>query len=181
MKKFDLPSWNGAAKLALGTYIGRRKISLNQKTISKKPSSVWKTLEFLPSIANLAKIGLLRCKVADNERDINLETLFAYSKNNRLMISEGFCRRWISDILSHINGQYLSEAESWINQAIEADRRNGINFFLGRDYLSYADLLTKKGDRSKARENLGKAIETFKECGADGWVEKAEMKLAEIA
>ena len=28
------------------------------------------------------------------------------------------------------------------------------------------------------KENLGKAIETYKECGADGWVEKAEKDLA---
>ena len=52
---------------------------------------------------------------------------------------------------------------------------------LARDYLSYADLLTKKGDRLKARENLGKAIETFKGCGADGWVEEAEKDLASLA
>jgi len=65
--------------------------------------------------------------------------------------------------------------------AIEADTRNRTNFFLGRDYLSYAGLLQRKGDRQKAQENLGKAIETFKECGADGWVEKAERKLAEMA
>ena len=135
----------------------------------------------IPSIANLAKIGLLRCKVADDERGINLETLFSYSKNNRLKISEGFCRRWIGEILGQLDGAYLSEAESWINQAIEADRKNGMNFFLGRDYLSYAGLFQRKGDREKAQENLGKAIETFKECGSDGWVENAEKKLARIS
>jgi tetratricopeptide (TPR) repeat protein len=77
-------------------------------------------------------------------------------------------------MLSHLDGQYLLEAESWINQAIEADIRNRTSWSLAMDYLSYADLLTKKGDRQKAVENLGKAIETFKECGSDGWVEKAE-------
>ena len=30
----------------------------------------------------------------------------------------------------------------------------------------------------KARENLGKAIEILKECGADGWVNKYEKELA---
>jgi class 3 adenylate cyclase len=65
-------------------------------------------------------------------------------------------------------------------EAIEADQRNGMNWYLAKDYLSYADLLAKKGDQQKAKENMGKAIETFKECGADGWVEKAERKLAEI-
>ena len=135
----------------------------------------------MPSIANLAKVGLARSKVMGHEKDINLETLFTYSKKNRIMACEGLYRKWISDMLSHLDGENLLEAESWINQAIAADTRNGTKLFLARDYLSYADLLTKKGDRQKAIENLGKAIETFKECGADGWVEKAERKLAEMA
>jgi hypothetical protein len=36
-----------------------------------------------------------------------------------------------------------------------------------------------KDNRSKARENLGKAIDLFKECGAAGWVEKYEKVLAQ--
>jgi hypothetical protein len=33
------------------------------------------------------------------------------------------------------------------------------------------------GDQSKARENLNKAIEIFKEFGADGWIKKYEDEL----
>jgi hypothetical protein len=135
----------------------------------------------MPSIANLAKIGLLRSRVMEGKKNINPETLFSYSKNNKLKVSEGFYQKGIGEILANMDGQYLLEAESWINQAIAADTRNGTKLFLARDYLYYADLLTKKGDRHKAKENLGQAIKTFKECGADDWVEKAERKLAEIA
>jgi hypothetical protein len=39
---------------------------------------------------------------------------------------------------------------------------------------------TGKDDRSKAKENLCKAIEIFKECGADGWVDKYEKELAQL-
>jgi hypothetical protein len=53
-------------------------------------------------------------------------------------------------------------------------------FNLGRDYALYAEFFKRKGDRSKTRENLGKAIEILKECGADGWVEKAEKELAAL-
>jgi hypothetical protein len=35
----------------------------------------------------------------------------------------------------------------------------------------------RKGNQLKAEETLGKAIEIFKECGADGWVEKYEKEL----
>ena len=44
-------------------------------------------------------------------------------------------------------------------------------FELGQDYALYAELFKRKGDQSKAKENLNKTIEIIKECGADGWVE----------
>jgi hypothetical protein len=53
-------------------------------------------------------------------------------------------------------------------------------FHLGKDYAVYSDLFKRRDDRSKARENLGKAIEILKECGADGWVEKYEKELARL-
>ena len=53
-------------------------------------------------------------------------------------------------------------------------------FHLGRDYAFYADFFRQKGNRLKARENLGKAIEILKECGANGWVIKYEKELASI-
>jgi L-arabinose isomerase len=80
----------------------------------------------------------------------------------------------------NIDDQHLSEAENWIQSAIEADQRNRMMFHLGRDYALYANLFKTKGDKLRARENFGKAVEIFKECGADGWVEKAEKELATI-
>ena len=180
-EKIRFPAWDGAAKFALADLYFEKRDFIKATAYFEKTSQGLEDARIIPSISNLAKIGLLRCKVADDERSINLETLFSYAINNRLKISEGFSRRWIGEILGQLDGTYLSEAESWINQAIEADRKNGMNFFLGRDYSSYANLLIRKGDRQKARENLGKAIETFQECGADGWVEKGERKLGEIA
>ena len=44
----------------------------------------------------------------------------------------------------------------------------------------YAEWFKLKGDLSKTKENLNKAIEIFKECGADGWVEKYEKELAQL-
>jgi len=167
--------------MALGDLYWEKKNFTKSKEYFEKGFQCYDGLRAIPSIANLAKIGFARAKVMDNEKDINLETLFTYSTKNRMVAYEGFNKKWISDLLSQLGGDYLSEAESWINQAIEADIKNGTNFNLARDYLSYVDLLTKKGDRLKARENLGKAIETFKGCGAGGWVEETEKNLASLA
>jgi tetratricopeptide (TPR) repeat protein len=86
--------------------------------------------------------------------------------------------RYIADILLNIDDQHIIEAERWIMKAIEADNNYGMTFHLGWDYALYAELLKRKGDQSKAKENLNKAIEIYKECGADGGVEKAEKELA---
>jgi hypothetical protein len=52
---------------------------------------------------------------------------------------------------------------------------------LALDYAVYAELFKRKGDQSKAKENLNKAIEIFKECGADGWVERYEKELVSLS
>jgi hypothetical protein len=74
----------------------------------------------------------------------------------------------------------MSEANRWIENAIEADTANEMMLNLGKDHALYAKLLKRKGDRSKAREKLGKAIVILKECGADGLVEKHANDLAEF-
>jgi hypothetical protein len=49
---------------------------------------------------------------------------------------------------------------------------------LAQSYALYAEFHKQKNDLSKSQENLNKAIEIFKECGADGWVDKYEKELA---
>jgi len=107
--------------------------------------------------------------------------LYAHSLNNKVKAAEGWIQRYIGEILLNIDDQHISEAEHWIRKAIEADQRNRMMFHLGKDYALYAELFKRKGDRSKTRENLGKAIDLFKECGADGWVVKAENELVAIS
>jgi tetratricopeptide (TPR) repeat protein len=114
----------------------------------------------------------------NNERDIRLESLYGYTAKNKLRADDGWMRRYIGQIL--LNDKHLSEADDWIKRAIKADERNGVMWSLARDYALYAELNKRQGDPAKARENLSKAIEILKECGADGWVEKYEKELAEI-
>jgi hypothetical protein len=51
---------------------------------------------------------------------------------------------------------------------------------LGKNYALYAFLLNRKDNPSKAKENLRKAIEIFKKCGADGWVDKYRKELTQL-
>jgi tetratricopeptide (TPR) repeat protein len=103
------------------------------------------------------------------------------SRNNNIKTFEGSMSRYIGEILLNLDDPKISEAEHRIQKAIEADQRNRMKFHLGKDYALYADLFQIKGDRLKAQKNLGKAIEIFRECGADGWVEKYEKELATLS
>jgi tetratricopeptide (TPR) repeat protein len=116
----------------------------------------------------------------NREKDVDLDSLYTCSRNNKANVYEGWIQRYIGEILLNIDDQHLFEADHWIQKAIEADQRNQMMFHLGKDYALYAELFKRKGDRPKARENLGKAIEIFKECGADGWVEKGEKDLSSL-
>ena len=52
---------------------------------------------------------------------------------------------------------------------------------IGRDYTLYSDIFKRRGDKSNSRKNLIKATEIFKECGANGYLKKAEEKLTSFS
>ena len=179
-EKINYYTWNGVALGNLGeTYYEARDL-LKSIDSYEKWICAYENVGSYPSWENLAKVGLARTKVMNKERDVNLESLYAHSLNNRVKILEGWFQRLIGEILLNIDDQHLSEAEHWIQKAIESDQRNRTMLSLAKGYALYAELFRRKGDRSKAQENLGKAIEIFKECGADGWVTKHEKELATL-
>jgi tetratricopeptide (TPR) repeat protein len=93
---------------------------------------------------------------------------------------EGRALNHIGKILLNIDDQHISEAEDWIKRAIETNQKYGMMWPLAQDYALYADLFKRKEDFQKVKENLTKAIEILKECGADGWVEKYEKELTAL-
>jgi len=135
-----------------------------------------------PSWANFQKLCVERIRIFRDDRDINLAELGTkFWKKNKLKVMEGHIARFIGEIFLNVDGCHFSDAESWITKAIEADGRNGTLWSLAGDFALYAGLFRRKGDAAKAKESLGKAIELFKKCGADGWVEKYEKELASIS
>jgi tetratricopeptide (TPR) repeat protein len=170
--------WIFAARLHLGEVYFELGNFTKSKEHYEKGISVLENNRMLPSWAGLARVGVARSKVMNKEKDVNLELLSAHYRNNRMKVLEGWIQRYIGEIFLNVDDQHFSEAEHWIHGAIEADQRNGMMLHLGRDYALCAELFKRKGDSSKFHEHLGKAIDLFKECGADGWLQKAEEELA---
>jgi class 3 adenylate cyclase/tetratricopeptide (TPR) repeat protein len=133
-----------------------------------------------PSYCNISRLTLTFAKVMLNQKDIDLKLLYSYVSQNKIRREEGLIRRLLSEILLNIDNDHLPEAEDWIKQAIAQDEKNGVMFQLGLDNVVGAEIFKRKGDRSKAGEKLGKAIDVLKKCGADGWVEKYEKELAKL-
>ena len=82
-----------------------------------------------------------------------------------------------AEIYLNIDNQHMAEAEAWIKRAIEGNTKYNTKWELASDHALYADWFKKKGDIQGAKEQLTKAIDIFRECGADGWVEKYEKEL----
>jgi tetratricopeptide (TPR) repeat protein len=132
----------------------------------------------LSSYMNLSKIALVRAKVMNREVDINFGKCH---EDNRYENIKGWMSRYVGEILLNIDEKHVSEAEDWIKKAIDVNTGNGVMLHLGKDYALYAEVFKRRGDTLKAKENLTKAIDIYKECGADGWVEKAEKELKALS
>ena len=100
---------------------------------------------------------------------------------NNCNVLKGWIARDIGETLLSIDEDHISDAEAWAKKAIEADRKNEVRWSLARDYTLYAEVFKRKGDQSKAKENLTKALDIYKQCGADGWVKKYEEDSASLS
>ena len=136
---------------------------------------------FWPSLVNYCRISSALAKVMENEKNINLNEIFKWHEDIKNKLLKGAVLNQIGQILLNIDAQHISEAEVWIKKSIEISQKHSRMWNLARDYALYADLFKRKGDFPKAKEKLNTAIEIFKECGADGWVEKYEKELAELS
>jgi class 3 adenylate cyclase/tetratricopeptide (TPR) repeat protein len=180
-EKINYHTWNAYALFQLGEIYFEIGDFPKSKQYYEKSSGIFENIRSLSSWSNFVKVGVAKTKLMSKEKDVNLESLYVYSRDNKVKVAEGWIQRYIGEILLNIDDQHLSDAEHWIQKAIEADQRNQMMFHLGKDYTLYAELFKRKGDTVKARENLGKAAEIFEECGADGWVEKAEKELGALS
>ena len=179
--KINFFIWNVFAQTQLAeTYFQIREYE-KSKTHYGKAISYLKQTGFGYSRVNFARLGIARAKVMSNEKDFDLESLYGYVEQNNLKEFDGQMPRYIAEILLNIDGQHLAEAEIWAEKAIDSDKQNGMKFRLGQDYVICAEVFKRKGDQSKAKKNLSHAIETFKECGADGWEEKYSIELASLS
>jgi tetratricopeptide (TPR) repeat protein len=145
-----------------------------------KTTSIMEEVCFLPSIIKFFHVCMARAKALRHDHDIDINELFSFQQSNKLPFCEGWMARNIGDILLSMNDEHVSEAAVWFQKAIEADTRNGMQWQVANDHAFYANYFRQKGDLKGAKEQLTTAIDLFKECGADGWVDRTKKSLMEL-
>jgi tetratricopeptide (TPR) repeat protein len=163
--------WLGITYLDMGNHVQAREAF-------EKGISLLEQHRILPSILITGRLNLALAKILCGDTDIDLAALHRCQAANKTRWLAGEMQRCLSAILLSIDPKRLFEAEDWIKKAIEDDTENGTRFSLAQDFAQYADLCKAKGEVALAKEKLGKAIEIFRECGADGWVKNYEEELA---
>jgi class 3 adenylate cyclase/tetratricopeptide (TPR) repeat protein len=156
-------------------YFAMRDYEASQKH-RQRTIAILRDNDFQLSLINSCKLALLRANLMMNT-NIDRESMYALYNEIKFQVWKSDAQMYIGEILLALDDSFLSEAEDWVKKAIEFDKRNGMMFYLGRDYVLHSELFKRKEDLPKAKENLAKAIEIFNGCGADGWVEKYEKEL----
>jgi tetratricopeptide (TPR) repeat protein len=173
-------SWGALANHGLGEISCFRGEYQKAQNYFSKGISRLEPGRHVPSWANLCKTGAALADVMNHKKDIDLPSLYDYYTDNKIKTLSGLMARHIAEILLNIDDKHMSEAEDWVRKAIEVDRKNGTMGELGMAHALYAELLKRKGDLPGAKEQVSKAIEIYRECGADGWLKKAQQDLAAI-
>jgi class 3 adenylate cyclase/tetratricopeptide (TPR) repeat protein len=172
--------WESVAAARLGFMSYDRGFYRKAQDYHLQAIGILEKVKIHPSWENVQKTCIAKARVRTNDRDINLAELFEHCRSNKMKSYEGFMAGNIGEVMLHL-GDHMSDAEAWIQKAIAANTRNGTNWQLARDHALYADWFNKKGDTSRAKEQLTKAINIFRECGADGWVTRTGEKLASLS
>lgn len=172
--------WNTKAHCFLAEICFEKGDFLSAEKFYKKGCQIIKNGQQFPSMDGWLKAGLLMTWSMINPNEIDLKTLYTCSRSNKLKVVQGWSSGYIGATLMNMDNCHMAEAQTWIQRAIEENQRNGMRFVLGKNYALYAEWFKRKGDLSKAEENLEQAIKILKGCGADGWVKKYQKQLAAI-
>lgn len=146
----------------------------------KRAVATWTNTNQLQQWLPYLKISLERAIIADGGHPATDVDPIIYRQKNKNKMAAGIIDATIADILIHIDHTYIPKAETLIQSAIAADQRNNTKWCLGQDYAVYAEVCRARGDQAGVKNNLCKAMDIFRECGADGWVDFYENRLATL-
>jgi class 3 adenylate cyclase/tetratricopeptide (TPR) repeat protein len=177
-EKIDFVVFNAMARIFLSELCYDLKDYQNSEKHHARALDILESLGIYKSWTEFHKLGVAKSKVMQEEDASDLSTLYGYVNKNKVKLFEAWKQRYIGEILFHFDESYHSEAEDWIKKAISSDERDGMKWYLARDLALLGSLYKIRGDLKRSKTHLSDSVNVFKECGADGWVNKYEKELA---
>jgi len=134
-----------------------------------------------PETILLCEIQMAKARVLSGQ-EIDINELIRSFDNTKMpmVLNKAYSVNTIGEILLFLEDRSADETKEWILKAIEVNTSNGVRFFRGRSYHLYSEFYQKQNNLPQAREQMNKAIDIMKECGADGWVDRYEKELADL-
>ena len=175
-ERLDHSWWKPWSKHFLGEFYYEMGQYQKARFYYDEAVSIFDSHGYWPSNAITSKMGLARAKSAMNGKGMDLDSLSVYISEAKAKLYEGWILRYMSEILLNAGEGLISEAEHWIKKSVAANEKNGTLFELGRAYLFYAEIKNRKKDQAGAHRCMKRAMEIFKECGAEGWIQKYEKE-----
>jgi tetratricopeptide (TPR) repeat protein len=163
----------GESHFAMGEFAQAQ--SFFEKAIFFLQNNIW-----FPSFLNFNRIALARAQLRHRPQEIHFKALCRHAVQNRLKLFEGQAQRKIGHILLITSGRrQVAKAEKWIRGAIEANRRNRVQFELGQDHVLLAAYFRRRGDQNRARQCLDEARRIFTACEVPEWIAHGEAAVRE--
>jgi len=173
-------TWGAQASSYLGQYYFYRGDFAKAREYFNRTASYLERGKWSPSVANFVMLYETIAQIIIKEQEFILPNLLGYLDKVKLKVWRNWSLRLMGDISLNLNGADNPETEKWIKKAVIADKAAGMKWHLANDYVSYAQFHRQKGNKPRTKENYERAIEIFKECGADGWVTIHEKELSEL-
>jgi len=173
-------AWMTWANFYLGdVYLERCKLR-EARSHYRSAFSLLKNQHMFPCWIDLISIKIMLIDAINGKKGVDLSRQYSYEIKSKFKFLSGLESKLVAEILMNIDEKYYPEAEKWIKKAIVQDRQSHTFFQLAIDYAFYAKLLIRKGDKLNSHAEMDKAIEIFKECGADGWVGRYKNELKRL-
>ncbi|MDX2420710.1 MAG: hypothetical protein QNL45_06540, partial [Nitrospirota bacterium] len=176
-ERLSFVGWGGIARECLAdTYFEMKEYHKSRECWTKTIQCMQEA-RIQPSALGRAKLAMARIGVMIGEKDVELAPLRQIAEREKIKSYEGWVCGHMGEILLNLGSSHFAEAEKWIQKSIDMDARNGMKTKLGLNHALYGEFFKRQGDKIKAQNEIGKATEILRECGADGWVKKFEKEL----
>ena len=132
----------------------------------------------LPSWRAAHNMKAVRARAQSGDIEVDVEQLHRWREMNQFPLFEGLTARIIAQVLLLVTDPNLVEAHEWLEHAIAADATNGLRLELAKDHVCSAAIHQRAGETERMRESLTRARDIFQECGAEGFAEEMDRRLA---